>query len=447
MPLDFLGVVDRTSTLMDAFLNDVQPRQNERGFLPFDRGTGYLSPDSGGRPTIGFDGGGGFLTPEVMGGGFIQALGGLFGIQPSNVPLIQPRQPAVQPAPQKPAPTPAPASGSPSAPLAYGATKVAQGGEAFIRSVAPMAERLERQYGIPREVTAAIAANETGYGSPQYTVGNNLFGIKAVPGQPGVTSQTWEWVNGKRVDGPDTFAAYDSPDAAGEAFGRLLSTRYQSAFQAMNAAKAQGADRQAQIDAFVQGVHAGGYATDPRYAEKITSLTRTVGPILERNVAPIRPVAQDGSVFPVQGYTGVVNLHHGQVPGASDLFAQLGTPVLAMRSGRVLAVTNDTGDPDRNPGGNSVLVLGDDGRQYYYAHMGAPPTVGSTVQAGQQIGVVGRTGNAARVNYPAGQGHLHIGFGPEIINGVGPTGGTGGSFDAVGILRALYAATARGDGR
>jgi murein DD-endopeptidase MepM/ murein hydrolase activator NlpD len=71
-------------------------------------------------------------------------------------------------------------------------------------------------------------------------------------------------------------------------------------------------------------------------------------------------------------------------------------------------------------GGNNVVIEGDDGLTYYYAHMqGAPAVqVGQTVPSGVQIGAVGRTGNAA--NTPA---HLHFGVGKGIIDGGGSTGG------------------------
>lgn len=133
----------------------------------------------------------------------------------------------------------------------------------------------------------------------------------------------------------------------------------------------------------------------------------------------------DGYAFPVQGYQGKIELHHGSNRGGSDIFAPRGTPVMAMRGGTVV----DAGSSD--VGGNNVLIQGDDNLMYYYAHMDQLPLVqtGQKVEAGQQLGGVGDSGNAK------GTGpHLHIGIGPSIVNGVGPAGGTGGDFDAVGLL-------------
>ena len=62
---------------------------------------------------------------------------------------------------------------------------------------------------------------------------------------------------------------------------------------------------------------------------------------------------------------------------------------------------------------------------------------GQRVRCGDYLAGVGDTGNAAQ----AGP-HLHIGIGPEIVRGTGPYGGTGGDFDAVGLLRAALAGAA-----
>ena len=131
-------------------------------------------------------------------------------------------------------------------------------------------------------------------------------------------------------------------------------------------------------------------------------------------------------VFPVQGYRGPVNLHHGTHIGASDLFAAQGTPVVAMRGGRV------DGAGHNSVGGNFVLLTGDDDLTYYYAHGDQFPAVGaaSFIATGTFLFGVGDTGNAQ------GTGpHLHIGIGHGIQNGVGAAGGAGIDFNAVALLR------------
>lgn len=151
-----------------------------------------------------------------------------------------------------------------------------------------------------------------------------------------------------------------------------------------------------------------------------------------------RAVPGDGYVFPVEGYSGKVDLHHGSHAGGSDIFAPPGTPVRAMRGGQVI------GAGYTNVGGNYVMVRADDGNVYYYAHLKDAPHVrqGQTIRAGDLLGGVGETGNAKGT-----RAHLHIGIGPDIVSGVGPAGGTGGDFDAVGLLRqALEAGHYTGDG-
>jgi peptidoglycan LD-endopeptidase LytH len=90
-----------------------------------------------------------------------------------------------------------------------------------------------------------------------------------------------------------------------------------------------------------------------------------------------------------------------------DIFARRGTPVLSSTHGYVTAVH------ERGLGGKSVTVRGPAAHSHYYAHLDsygryAP---GDWVDAGDTIGYVGTTGNAA-----GGSPHLHYG----IFTGGGP---------------------------
>ncbi len=134
-------------------------------------------------------------------------------------------------------------------------------------------------------------------------------------------------------------------------------------------------------------------------------------------------------VFPVQGFQGPIHKHHGQHIGGSDLMANRGTPVVAMQAGLVTLAGLDP------TGGNIVLIVGDDGLTYYYAHGDRLPAVmrNSRAGAGAFLFGVGTTGNA--IHTPP---HLHIGVGFGIQDGTGAAGGMGINFNAVELLRSVH---------
>jgi peptidoglycan LD-endopeptidase LytH len=91
----------------------------------------------------------------------------------------------------------------------------------------------------------------------------------------------------------------------------------------------------------------------------------------------------------------------GRVHRALDILAPRGTPVLAADDGRVLRVRPNA------LGGNTVYATDPAGRVvYYYAHLDAyrPGLAeGATIARGDQLGIVGTTGNA-----PKDTPHLHF---------------------------------------
>lgn len=177
-----------------------------------------------------------------------------------------------------------------------------------------------------------------------------------------------------------------------------------------------------------------GNATIDQYLATIGGVYRGLGVPYNPDAAPPAAapravsgttVAQNGYAFPVVGYTQTAPLHQGSNSGGSDLFAPRGTPIVAMRGGRVIdAGTNSLG-------GNTVTIQDDQGKTYYYAHMDQAPLVqtGQTIATGTPLGVVGDSGNARGTGT-----HLHLGIGYGIQTGAGPTGGTGVNFDAVALL-------------
>jgi len=103
-------------------------------------------------------------------------------------------------------------------------------------------------------------------------------------------------------------------------------------------------------------------------------------------------IASGTWVCPVQGPVSFTDTYGSPRPGGrrhmgNDLFAPVGTPLVAVVDGNVWF------QPDPL-GGNAAYVDGVDGRTYYYAHLN--DTVGGNrpVKAGEIIGHVGTTGDA-----------------------------------------------------
>jgi murein DD-endopeptidase MepM/ murein hydrolase activator NlpD len=235
------------------------------------------------------------------------------------------------------------------------------------------------------------------------------------------------------------FASYATPLDAVNRWVDLIKNTYPAAMGAQTA--------QDLASGLKNGVHGLQYMTAGlgEYANLVGSIQSRIGGAVNDALSaggqvPTGAAAEGGTgsgqpssggmVFPVVGYQGDVNDHWGSVKGGSDIMAARGTPVVAMDGGKVL----ESGW--NSVGGNSVLIRGDDGNQYYYAHFDAAPSVkvGDQVNAGTFLGPVGNTGDAS-----GGPTHLHIGIGPDIKLGADKYGGTGGDYDAVGLLRSVLA--------
>ena len=90
----------------------------------------------------------------------------------------------------------------------------------------------------------------------------------------------------------------------------------------------------------------------------------------------------------------------GHVHKGADIYADRGTGVVAPVNGTIKSVGESA------IGGNYVKVQGDDGYEYYYAHLDSVHsgiTTGMRVGAGAYLGGVGNTGNASGTST-----HLHF---------------------------------------
>jgi murein DD-endopeptidase MepM/ murein hydrolase activator NlpD len=143
------------------------------------------------------------------------------------------------------------------------------------------------------------------------------------------------------------------------------------------------------------------------------------GETLPLPAIPDAKLTPGGYVFPVYGEVSftdtfgagraVVGWHHGE-----DIFAPLGTPILAVADGTVFSVGwNDLG-------GNRLWLRDEKGNEFYYAHLSAYSPLarnGARVRAGDVLGFLGNTGDA-EFTPP----HLHFEIHPLALLGLGYDG-------------------------
>ncbi len=142
--------------------------------------------------------------------------------------------------------------------------------QVFLRELYPHAQQAAEKLGVRPEVLLAQAALETGWGrhvmpSANGNSSHNLFGIKAGQDWQGqrVAVSSLEYEGGVARKQISAFRAYDSYAESFADYADFIQSRarYQTALQQA------GNDR-----AYVKGLQQAGYATDPRYAEKIMSI-------------------------------------------------------------------------------------------------------------------------------------------------------------------------------
>ncbi|PRA26793.1 flagellar assembly peptidoglycan hydrolase FlgJ [Pseudomonas poae] len=148
--------------------------------------------------------------------------------------------------------------------------------QAFIARLSGPAQTAARNSGVPAELILAQAALETDWGRRTITTAqgadsHNLFGIKAGSAWQGATTEvmTTEYSDDAAQKQLEAFRVYPSDDAAFSDYARLMRSRpgYAAVRIATDAPQAAIALQQ------------GGYATDPRYAQKLISVMATIGPL------------------------------------------------------------------------------------------------------------------------------------------------------------------------
>jgi flagellar protein FlgJ len=142
----------------------------------------------------------------------------------------------------------------------------------FQEKLGAHAEEASQATGIPAKFMLGQAALESGWGKREIkgrdgSNSHNLFGIKASGDWKGkvVEATTTEYVNGRAQTKVERFRAYDSYADSFKDYAKLLASnpRYEKVLASAGDASS-----------FAQGLQKAGYATDPHYASKLTSIIK-----------------------------------------------------------------------------------------------------------------------------------------------------------------------------
>lgn len=145
---------------------------------------------------------------------------------------------------------------------------------AFHDRMAQHAVKASRETGMPANYMLGQAALETGWGRREIkgtdgTNSHNLFGIKATGNWKGkvVETVTTEYIDGVKQKRVEKFRAYDSYADSFKDFANLIQNnpRYQPVMQNLHSVKG-----------YATALQNAGYATDPHYASKLSSVINKV---------------------------------------------------------------------------------------------------------------------------------------------------------------------------
>jgi flagellar protein FlgJ len=122
---------------------------------------------------------------------------------------------------------------------------------------------MQKKFNLPALAVMAQSALETGWGV--HAPGNMYFGIKAGGSWTGETQElmTKEFVGGKMISVKQTFRKYPNAQASFEDYARLITgnARYKAALLYPN-----------DPIKYIIEIRKAGYATDPNYVLKCTSI-------------------------------------------------------------------------------------------------------------------------------------------------------------------------------
>ncbi|MFA5679376.1 MAG: flagellar assembly peptidoglycan hydrolase FlgJ [Pseudomonas sp.] len=155
----------------------------------------------------------------------------------------------------------------------------------FATAMLPMAQKAAARLGVDPHYLVAQAALETGWGKSiirngDGTSSHNLFGIKTHGQWQGDSANvlTSEYRDGVRQQERASFRSYDSFE---QSFNDYVD------FLHRNGRYTQALKRTESGDVFFRELQAAGYATDPRYASKVSQIARKL--ISENTTAAVSP--------------------------------------------------------------------------------------------------------------------------------------------------------------
>jgi len=166
---------------------------------------------------------------------------------------------------------------APEAALATGLTpaRLAASAADFARAVWPGLVQAAAALGVPPAGLLAQAALETKWGTA--APGNNLFGIKASPGQPATWQPTHEMQAGVMVPTLAAFRSYASVQDSIADYVQEIRGHFPQVLG------------QGSVAGFAQALAAGGYATDRAYAAKLLNLAHS--PLMAAALAAVAPLS------------------------------------------------------------------------------------------------------------------------------------------------------------
>ena len=136
----------------------------------------------------------------------------------------------------------------------------------YVATYGRVAAEVGQQTGVPPSIILAVAGLESAWGASELSRRGNHFGIKAWGSEPKHCLPTLEFEKKRALRVRACFRAYDDPKDSFRDFGRLLSSspNYQSLFQLTVS----------DYRRWAHGLSDRGYATDPRYAEKLIRIIK-----------------------------------------------------------------------------------------------------------------------------------------------------------------------------